>query len=50
MPVDAAMPTDADFILGNEVGPELPLSVKNSKIFAVATKKQTKLLTQVNKQ
>ena len=41
LPDDAVMPTDTDFILGNDIGPELPLSMQNSKIVATPESKQS---------
>ena len=43
VPDDAEFPEDADFLLGTDV---LPLSVQNSKMVAVTTRKQAKLLAQ----
>ena len=47
VPEDAEFPEGADFLLGTDV---LPLSVQNSKIFAVTTRKQAKPLAQAEKQ
>ena len=47
VPDDAEFPEGADFLLGTDV---LPLSVKNSKIVAVPTRKQAKFLAQAEKQ
>ena len=43
VPDDAEFPEDADFLLGTDV---LPLSVQNSKMVAVTTRKRAKLLAQ----